>query len=257
MRIRPEVFLAATHTLYAALMSNLLLVVGCAPLVAGLLITDPARSWPLLAFVAPLGAPALVGVFAVMAAISAPGVWSPAPDGRGAPITVLATFGRAWRAALGRATAIGALAMLVLVILGVDIAWAWGKTIGAAAIPVLVTCMVLVASTTILALVTLAERPAVRLGAALRAALYLAVRRWYLTAVSLAAVLALARVIAERPAMGFGLLAFPLLYIVWAGSRYSLRPVLDPTPPDASARTAAPRSTTSARVGRPAAGSPA
>ena len=215
MRSRPELFLAATNTLYAALLSNLLLVFGCAPLVLGLLVTDPARTWPLLALVAPLCAPALVGVFAVMASA-----------GRGGPTSVLTTFARAWRASLGRGVAVGGMAVLAVVVLGVDIAWAWGRTIGAAAIPVLATLIVLVVSSAMLALVVLAERPDVRLRDLTRASLYLAVRRWYLTAVSLAVLVLLVQVIAVRPAIGLGLVASPLLYVVWAGSRYSLRPAM-------------------------------
>jgi uncharacterized membrane protein YesL len=215
MRSRPELFLAATNTLYAALLSNLLLVFGCAPLVLGLLVTDPARTWPLLALVAPLCAPALVGVFAVMASV-----------GRGGPTGVLSTFVRAWRASLRRAVTVGGLAVLAVVVLGVDIAWAWGRTIGAAAIPLLATLIVLVVSTAMLALVVLAERPDVRLRDLARASLYLAVRRWYFTAVSLAVLVLLVQVVAARPAIGLGLVASPLLYVVWAGSRYSLRPAM-------------------------------
>jgi hypothetical protein len=74
----------------------------------------------------------------------------------------------------------------------------------------------------------LAERPAVRLRDALRASLYLAVRRWYLTALSLVVLVLLVQVVATRPAIGLGLVASPLLYVVWANSRFSLRPALDP-----------------------------
>jgi len=42
MRIRHETFTAVTDTIYVGLMTNLLLVVGCLPLVVGLLATDPA-----------------------------------------------------------------------------------------------------------------------------------------------------------------------------------------------------------------------
>jgi uncharacterized membrane protein YesL len=219
MRLRPEVFTAVTGMVYAALLSNLLLVIGCAPLVVGVLVTDPARSWPLLALVAPLCGPALVGVFAVMTAFGG--------SGRAG---VLRTFGSAWRASFRRATAVCALATLTLVVLGVDIAWAWGRSIGAVAIPVLAVLMVLVVATTILTLVVLAERPTVRLRDALRASLYLGVRRWYLTGVSLVVLVLLVQVVAQKPALGLGLVATPLLYLVWAGSRYSLRPALDPSP---------------------------
>jgi uncharacterized membrane protein YesL len=223
MRLRPEVFTAITGMIYAALLSNLLLVVGCAPLVLGLLVTDPARSWPLLAVAAPLCGPALVGVFAVMTAFGG-------SERRGGPVTVLRTFASAWRASFRRAAAACALATVALVVLGVDIAWAWGRTIGAAAIPVLVTLMVLTVATAILTLVVFAERPTARLRDAVRASFYLGVRRWYLTGVSLVVLLLLVQVVAQRPALGLGLVATPLLYVVWAGSRYSLRPALDPSP---------------------------
>ena len=206
--------------IYAALMSNLLLVIGCAPLVLGLVVTDPARSWPVLALVAPLCGPALVGVFAVMTTLGG-------SEPRSDPFGVVGTFAAAWRASFRRATGVCALATLALVVLSVDVAWAWGRTIGAAAIPVLVTLMVLAVATALLTLVVLAERPTVRLRDAVRASLYLGVRRWYLTAVSLAVLLLLVQVVAQKPALGLGLVATPLLYVVWAGSRYSLRPALD------------------------------
>jgi uncharacterized membrane protein YesL len=215
MRIKHETFGTIFNTVYAAVMGNLLLIVGCAPLTLGLLITDPARSWPLLALVTPLCLPAVVGVFAVMAALR---------DGHP---SVLATFARSWRESFKRATVLGAIAVGALVVLGVDLAWAWGGPGGAIAIPVLTVLMLLVASTTMLCLVTLAERPAVRLRDALRACLYLGLRRWYLTGVSLLVLLLLVQIIAARPAIGMGIAAAPLLYIVWANSRFSLRPALD------------------------------
>jgi hypothetical protein len=40
--------------------------------------------------------------------------------------------------------------------------------------------------------------------------------------------LLLIQIVADRPAIGLGLVASPLLYAVWANSRFSLRPALDP-----------------------------
>lgn len=228
--IKHETYETIFNMVYAALVSNLLMVVGCAPLVVGILVTDPARSWPLLALVTPLCLPAVVGVFAVMAGVR---------DGR-AP--VLRTFGRTWRASFRRATSLGALAVGALVLLGVDGAWAWGRTIGALLLPVFGVAAVLVVSTALLALVALAERPAVRLRDALRACLYLAVRRWYLTGVSLLVLVLLVQIISVRPAIGLGLAAAPLLYIVWANSRFSLRPALDPVSPAGPSAGSAPPS---------------
>jgi uncharacterized membrane protein YesL len=219
MRIKHETLGAFFDMVYVALMTNLLLVVSSLPLVVGLLTTDPARSWPLLALVAPLCAPGLCAAFAVLSAFSGE-----------RDSTVLRTFATSWRASLRRATALGTLASAAVVILGVDARAAWGRPIGAAAIPVLVTAMVLVTATSLLALVVIAERPAVRLRDALRACLYLALRRWYLTAFSLSILALLETLIASRPAIAFGLATAPLLYVVWANSRFTLREALGPIP---------------------------
>jgi uncharacterized membrane protein YesL len=217
MRIRHEHFTAVTELVYTALMTNLLLVAGGLPLVAGLLTTDPARSWPLLALVAPLCAPAVCAAFAVLSAFSAH-----------RSTTVVRTFWRAWRASFRRAAALGALATGLLVVLGVDIRAAWGRPVGAVAIPVLAVGMVLVVAASLLALVVIAERPRVRLRDALRACLYLAVRYWYLTLLSLAVLALLQSLLANRPAIALGLAVSPLLYVIWANSRFTLRAALGP-----------------------------
>ncbi|WP_324851272.1 hypothetical protein [Actinocrinis sp.] len=219
MRIKHETLGTVFDLVYVALMTNLLLVVSCLPLVAGLVATDPARSWPLLALVAPLCAPGVCAAFAVLSAFSSTG-----------NNAVARTFVAAWRASLRRAAALGALATAALVVLGVDARAAWGHAVGAAAIPMLITAMVLITATSLLALVVIAERPAVRLRDALRACLYLSLRRWYLTAFSLAVLALLEALAASRPAIAFGLAAAPLLYVVWANSRFTLREALGPIP---------------------------
>ena len=217
MRPSHETYNQVFGTAYVVLMTNVLLVIAGLPFVVGLMVTDPVRSWPLLALVAPLSAPALAAAFAGFAAFSAEG-----------STTVVRTFAAAWRSLFRRSATIGALATGALVVLGVDARVAWGSSAGAVALPVLATLAVLVVSTTTLALVGVVERPRARLRDLLRAALYLSVRRWYLTAVSLVALALLVAVVAARPALGLGLAAAPLLYVVWANSRYALRPALDP-----------------------------
>jgi ABC-type transport system involved in multi-copper enzyme maturation permease subunit len=115
-------------------------------------------------------------------------------------------------------------------VLGVDARAAWGRPIGALVIPILAVASILVGSASLLALVTIAERPTVRLRDALRACLYLAVRRWYLTFGSLAVLGLLETLLANRPAIALGLAAAPLLYVVWANSRFTLNPALGPVP---------------------------
>jgi len=77
-----------------------------------------------------------------------------------------------------------------------------------------------------LALVVLAERPGARVRDAGRVSVYLAVRHWYLTLPSLAVLAVLEALLATRPAIALGLAAAPLLYVVWANSRFTLRSAL-------------------------------
>jgi uncharacterized membrane protein YesL len=228
VRIKHETYATVFQMVYVGLATNALLLIGCSPLVLGLLVTDPTRSWPLLALLAPLCTPAVVAAFAVLSSLQSPRTGKLRDrEGRGGAAR---EYGRVWLACWRRATALGAAATAALVVLGVDVAWAWGRPIGAIMIPVLVMLMVLVIATSLLALVALAERPTARLRDVLRASVYLAVRRWYLTAVSLLVLGLLAALFASRPALAAGLAASPLLYIVWANSRFSLRPVLDTKP---------------------------
>jgi uncharacterized membrane protein YesL len=200
---------------YLGLMTNLLLALSCSPLVVVLTTTDPARSWPLLALLAPLAGPGVCGAFAVLAAYS-----------ENRDIAVTRTFTRVWRASARRSLPLVAAATATLVVLGADVRFAWGRTVGALVIPVLVVAMTLVLATTVLALVVLSERPAVRVRDACRVSLFLAVRHWYLTVFSLVVLGLFEALLSTRPAIALGLAAAPLLYLVWSGSRFSLNAVL-------------------------------
>ncbi|RQX03004.1 ferredoxin-NADPH reductase [Micromonospora inaquosa] len=224
MRSRHHTITAVFDGVYTALVSNLLLVLGCLPLVALTFTTEAARSWPLYALAAPLCAPGLCGIFAVMSDYSSGGSRS-----------LLRTFGGTWRATARRAILWTSAATAVLVVLGVDAYASWGHRVGALTLPILAVLTVLTAATTLLGLVTIAERPAARLRDVARACAYLAVRRWYLSAASLLVLALLAQLFAARPAIALGVAAAPLLYVVWSNSRYSLRAALDP--PTAAARS--------------------
>ncbi|MEU5671865.1 hypothetical protein ACGF3C_21855 [Micromonospora sp. NPDC047762] len=225
MRSRHNTIIAVFDGFYVALVTNLLLVLGCLPLVTLAFTTEAERSWPLYALTTPLCAPGLCAVFAVMSAYSA-----------GDTGGVLRTYYRAWRTTARPAMLWTAAAMAALVVLAVDARAAWGHRVGALALPVLATLIVLTVATTLLGLVTLSERPTARLREVARACVYLAVRRWYLTAVSLLVLMLLAQILTARPAIALGLAAAPLLYVVWANSRFTVRAVLDPL-------TTAPQST--------------
>jgi uncharacterized membrane protein YesL len=214
-RIHPETFGLIFGTVYLGLMTNALLVVFGLPVVVVLLTTDPGRSWPLLALVAPICAPAVCAAFAVL------GAYGKQPD-----VAVTRTFLRVWRASARRAVTTGFLASALLVVLGVDAHAAWGRPIGALVLPPLVTAMVLVPAVTVLMLVVLAERPRARLRDAAPVCLYLAVRRWHLTLFSLLVLAVSEAFLASHPALALGLAAAPLLYVVGANGRYTLNAAL-------------------------------
>jgi uncharacterized membrane protein YesL len=194
---------------YVALLTNLLLAIACAPLVLVVLTTDPGRTWPLLVLFAPLGGPALVAVFAVLRAGFSSG-------------DVVGVFWNAWRGSARRALTAGALATVALLVLGVDAAWLAGRTAGAVLLPVIAVVMTLIVITTVLTLVALAERPGARLRDIARTGVYLGLRRWYLSLFSLVVLVLFEVLLAARPAIAIGVAASPLLYIVWANSRFTL-----------------------------------
>lgn len=210
-------------TVYRALVVNVLLVVGNLPFTVVLVATDLTRTWPLLVALSPLSFPTLVGVCAVFADRHA---------------DVLRTFGRSWRASLGRSLALGALVTALLTVLVVDVRALFGSTAGAVAIPVLAVAALLVAAACPHAVAVLAQAPDARLRDVLFWSAYLALRRWYLTAASLVVLGLLAAFVLSRPALGLGLAASPLLYAVWANCRHTLRPAFAEPAADAPAASA-------------------
>jgi uncharacterized membrane protein YesL len=214
-RISAETYQTVFAVLYLGFVTNALLALGALPFVVALLTARDASSLPLLAALAPFATPSLAAAFAVFSAFSAD-----------SSISVARTFVAAYRATWRRAVALGAAATGAIVVLGVDAAWAWGGPAAPWAVPALAVLLTLVVATGLLGLVGIAEVPTVRLRDVLRASAFLAVRRWYLTLASLAAIGLLATFVAAKPALAIGLAAAPILYVVWANGRYSLRPVL-------------------------------
>ncbi|GHH68968.1 DUF624 domain-containing protein [Promicromonospora soli] len=211
--IGPETYEMVFGTVYTGLMTNLLLAVACLPLLVLVAATDLAEAWPLAALAAPLLGPALAAAFAVFAAFGTDG-----------STAVVHTFVRAWRRHVRRGLAIGALATGAVVVAAVDVAFFWGRTAGAVAIPVLVALAAGTVVTAVLALVAVPEMPGARLRDVLLAAVVLGARRWYLSVGALLVLGLLASVVAARPVVGLGFAAAPLLYAVWGACRFVLRP---------------------------------
>jgi uncharacterized membrane protein YesL len=214
---RHETWVHVIATIWVFLGTSLFIVLATLPFLTVLITTNPVHSWALLALLAPLCAPAAVAASTVFIAFTDEG-----------SVSLVRTFARGWRRALTSSLRTGAAASIALVILGVDAHAFSGTTLGAVTLPLLAVLAVLVVVTTLHVVVGLAERPDLKVRHLARAGLYLALRRWYLTALSLFVLAILAGAVATRPALGLGLALAPLLYVVWAGCRYALRPVLAP-----------------------------
>jgi uncharacterized membrane protein YesL len=209
-----ETYAHVAGVVYVALATNAALAVALSPLLFVLVVVpDVAAGWPVLVLlVGMVGAPALAATAAVFHAASVDG-----------STAAFRAFARAWVRTAPRAVPLGAVAGAVLVVVGVDAVALRGTSWGALTLPLLMVLALLVVAVSVLGTVALAERPDVRLRQVLRASLWLAIRRWPFTLVSLGVLLVLGAAIVLRPALGVGLAASPLLYLVWVNSRWSLR----------------------------------
>ncbi|GAA3939386.1 DUF624 domain-containing protein [Microbacterium soli] len=227
-RIAHDTWASILGVLHLGLMVNLMVLVTAFPLVALLMTTDPAHSWPLLAVAAPPAMPALTAAFATFRAHG---------DGE---TQVVSTFLRAWRATLRASVLLGLVLVGVLVVLLVDVRALSDTAASVVLVPVLLVLAVLTAVSGMLAAVALAEAPRARLRDLLRAGLHLGLRRWPLQVISFLALGVQLGVFTTMPAVAIGITAAPALYIVWANGRHCLRAVLEPAPdgPDARAENA-------------------
>ncbi|XVS61225.1 hypothetical protein ACQPYE_23280 [Actinosynnema sp. CA-299493] len=228
--MKHEIYNRVFATAYALLATSALVVGASAPFLAVLLFTPVTASWPLLALTAPFLGPAFAAAHAVFGSLSR-------DDGT----PVVRGFLRAWRRHARRSAIVAGAASALLVVLAVDVRAAWGSPVGAVAIPVLAVLAVLTAATALVALTGVVEHPDAPLRRLLRACLFLALRRPHLTAVSLVALWVLAGAVGAMPLPALALLTGPALYVVWVGSRATLKPLRavagsEPDPRPAAAR---------------------
>jgi uncharacterized membrane protein YesL len=214
-RISHGTYTMIAGVVYLALITNVLLVVSCLPLVLLLVTTDPELSWPMLAAAAPLCAPGLAAAFAAFREF-----------GRGG-VTPARTFLSAWRVTWRKALGLGAAVTAIVVVFLADIRFFSDSALAIVIVPAVGVLTALVLSTGLLSLVALSEEPRARLRDVVKASMYLGVRRWHLTVVSLAVLGTQAVLFTALPAVALGLTAAPALYLAWANSRYTLLPVLE------------------------------
>jgi len=213
-RISHNTYATVFGVVYLGLMTNLLLLASCLPLVVLLVVTDPALSWPLLAIVAPTAAPGITAAFATFRA-----------HGEG-DNQVVRTFVRSWKRSWRKAMLLGSAATAGLVIVLVDVRFFAPMQVGVAIVPALAVLTALLLTSALVAFAALAEQEDAGFRTIARAALFLSVRRWWLGLVSLAVIAVQVGLFVTVPAIAIGLTAGPVLYLVWANARYTLHPVL-------------------------------
>jgi hypothetical protein len=201
---------------YMALMTNFLLAVANLPLLFFVVATDVRATWFPVLVLSPFLAISLAAAFSVFQRFTVDGA-----------VSVAREFAHAWATLARPAGAVGGAAGLGMFVLAVDIAAVEDTPIGLVATPVFLMFMGLLLSTAMHVLVAIGC--GVSAGSALalwKACLYLAVRRWYLTAMSLLALLLLVSIVDTMPAWGVGLTASPILYVAWTNSRQALLPIV-------------------------------
>jgi uncharacterized membrane protein YesL len=215
-------FESITGTAYVVLMTNILVGIPVLPIVLLYVTADLGLSWHALVAVVPLLAPLLTAAFGVLTRFS--------EDGE---TTVIRTFVATVKATFRSSLIVGLTATIILFMIVVDIGVVWSSRWGALVIPILAMLTVLVLITALTVLVALAVEPEAKLRLAWKASLALAVRRWYLSAMSLVVLAVFGGFAIMQPAFALGLALTPALYLVWANARFSLRPVLPPAIPAA------------------------
>ncbi|MET8869344.1 hypothetical protein ABZW11_40985 [Nonomuraea sp. NPDC004580] len=207
---RQETYEKVFSTVYAGLMTNVLLALSCAPLLLALaVVRDPLASWPFFAVLSLLCGPALAGAFGCFEAL-----------GEG-DTGVLRAFWGGYRRGWRRALAVWAAAGAAVAVLAVDAVAVAGTSFGPALVPFFCTAAALVAAVAF-ALLTFAGEPGVRLRGLVLPCLFLIARRWYLAAASLVVLGLAVAVVLVKPVAGLLLLVSPLLYAAWATTRYAV-----------------------------------
>ncbi|MCL2516238.1 MAG: hypothetical protein FWD85_03390 [Microbacteriaceae bacterium] len=202
---------------YTGLAVNLSMALANLPLAVSLaLVRQPGAAWPFFVVLSLTLAPSLVGAFTAFDAMNA---------GDTRPFRA---FWLGWRRGMKRAGLLGlALDGLVLVV-GLDLASTAGAPVGAALVPVLVAVVAVAVAVVVLALAGFAaggvgaDAPTAAL---LKASVYLAIRRWPLTLLSLAALTAAVAFVLAQPVLGTLLGVAPLLFVVFSNARATLAPL--------------------------------
>ncbi|WP_412178018.1 hypothetical protein [Pseudarthrobacter chlorophenolicus] len=203
--------------IYTFLAGNVLMAFANAPLVLCLaLVADPAAAWPFFLALSVTIPPSLAGLFAAFQAL----------HDDGAAAKPVASFLRGYRRGFRRSAPLGVAAIAVLLFLGVDLVIVQSMPAAALLVPVIAAAAAATVSVTVMAIAGVVLLPAAGLKDLLKAALYLAVRRWYLSLAMLVLLGIIASAALLQPVLGVALAPAPLLFVVWSNASYAFSAAL-------------------------------
>lgn len=212
-----ETFGSVFGFIYTFLAGNVLLAAANAPLVLCLaLVADPAAAWPFFLALTVTVAPSLAGIFAAFRSLN---------DDGGA-VKPVAAFLSGYQRSFRRAAPLGVGAVAVLMFLGVDLVIVQAMPAAAVLVPLIVVAAAVTVSLTVTAIAGVVLLPEAGLKSILKASVYLAVQRWYLSVAALILLGIIVSAAVLQPVLGVALAPAPLLFVVWSNASYSFHAAL-------------------------------
>jgi len=203
--------------IYTFLAGNVMMALANAPLVLCLaLVADPVAAWPFFLALSVTVPPSLSGLFASFQAL----------NDDGAAAKPVASFLRGYRRGFRRAAPVGLAAVALLLFLGVDLAIVQSIPAAAILVPVIVVAAAITVSVAAMAVAGVVILPDAGLKNLLKASLYLAVQRWYLSLAMLVLLGIIASAALLQPVLGVALAPAPLLFVVWSNAAFAFSTAL-------------------------------
>jgi uncharacterized membrane protein YesL len=179
-------------------------------------VADPVAAWPFFLALSVTVPPSLSGLFASFQAL----------NDDGAAAKPVASFLRGYRRGFRRAAPVGLAAVALLLFLGVDLAIVQSMPAAAILVPVIVVAAAITVSVAAMAVAGVVILPDAGLKNLLKASLYLAVQRWYLSLAMLVLLGIIASAALLQPVLGVALAPAPLLFVVWSNAAFAFSTAL-------------------------------
>jgi uncharacterized membrane protein YesL len=213
-----ETFGSIFGFVYTFLAVNFLLAAANAPLVFFLsFVGDPVAAWPFFLALAVTVGPSLAGAFSAFHALA---------EEDGPAVRPVVSFLRGYKQSFSRVAPVGLAAVILSGFLVFDLVILQSMPGAAVLVPLTVTAAAVVLSVSVLMIAGMVLLPKARLKSLAKAALYLAVKRWYLSLAALALLGIITAAALTQPVLGTALAPAPLLFVVWSNAAFSFKAAL-------------------------------